>query len=50
MEENKFNFEESTDKNEKSASELTEEAQGFLANVWSFVQGVFNFRKDNDTE
>lgn len=50
MEENKFNFDEETDKNGKSAADLKEEAQGFLANVWTFVQSVFNFRKDTDTE
>ena len=50
MEENKFNFDEETDKNGKSAADLKDEAQGFLANIWNFVQSVFNFRKDTDTE
>lgn len=50
MEENKFNFDEETDKNGKSAADLKDEAQGFLANVWTFVQSVFNFRKDTHVE
>lgn len=50
MEENKFNFDEETENKTKSAADIKEEAQGFLANVWSFVQSVFNFRKDTDTE
>lgn len=50
MEENKFNFDEETENKTKSAADLKEEAQGFLANIWSFVQSVFNFRKDTDTE
>jgi uncharacterized hydrophobic protein (TIGR00271 family) len=50
MEESKFNFNEDTNNNAKSASDLKEEAQGFLANVWTFIQSVFNFRKDTDTE
>lgn len=50
MEENKFNFDEETENKTKSAADLKEEAQGFLANIWTFVQSVFNFRKDTDTE
>lgn len=50
MEESKFNFDEDANNNAKSAADLKEEAQGFLANVWSFIQSVFNFRKDTDTE
>jgi len=50
MEENKFNFDEETENKTKSAADLKAEAQGFLANIWSFVQSVFNFRKDTDTE
>jgi uncharacterized hydrophobic protein (TIGR00271 family) len=50
MEENKFNFDEETENNTKSAADLKDEAQGFLANIWTFVQSVFNFRKDTDTE
>jgi uncharacterized hydrophobic protein (TIGR00271 family) len=50
MEESKFNFDEDTENNAKSAADLKEEAQGFLANIWVFIQSVFNFRKDTDTE
>lgn len=50
MEEHKFNFEDESVKSTKSAADLKEEAQGFLANIWSFIQSVFNFRKDTDTE
>lgn len=50
MEESKFNFDDDTEKTTKSAAELKEEAQGFLVNIWDFVQSVFNFRKDTDTE
>lgn len=50
MEESKFNFEEENGNSSKSAADITQEAQGFLNNIWIFVSNVFNFRKDTDTE
>lgn len=50
MEESKFNFDEETEDKAKSAADLKVEAQGFLASIWAFVQNVFSFRKDTDTE